>query len=86
MKAVSAKLVKIGNSRGVRIPKALIDQSGLRDHVSIEVKGGAVILRQEHKRRAGWGRQFQQMAARGDDAPIIDDGLSNKFDQAGWQW
>ncbi|MEX1113337.1 MAG: AbrB/MazE/SpoVT family DNA-binding domain-containing protein, partial [Patescibacteria group bacterium] len=64
MKVGTTKIVRIGNSRGVRLPKTVLDQNNLSDQVSIEVQDGAVILRRENERRAGWDAQFREMAAR----------------------
>jgi antitoxin MazE len=40
-----ARLVRIGNSRGVRLPKPLIEQAGLSDEVELDVRDGAIVIR-----------------------------------------
>jgi antitoxin MazE len=62
-----ARVVRIGNSRGVRIPKPLIEQVGLQDEVEIAVEGNSLIIRAAARPRAGWATAFRSMAERGDD-------------------
>ncbi|HJT31584.1 MAG TPA: AbrB/MazE/SpoVT family DNA-binding domain-containing protein [Pirellulales bacterium] len=80
-----ARLVRIGNSKGVRIPKALIEQSGLKHDVDISLKGDTLVIRPVSHPRAGWAEAFQQMVRRGDDA-LLDDGVASRFDQTEWEW
>lgn len=60
-------LVKIGNSRGVRLPKALIEQAGLTEELEIEVAEGAVVIRPARKPRQGWAEAAEACAREGDD-------------------
>lgn len=60
-------IVKIGNSQGVRIPKALLEQSGLQGEVVLEVADDSIIIRPLQKPREEWEAAFTQMAAAGDD-------------------
>jgi antitoxin MazE len=62
-----ARVVRIGNSRGVRIPKPLIEQVGLQDEVEIAVEGSSLIIRAAARPRAGWATAFRSMAERGED-------------------
>ena len=64
------RIVRIGNSQGVRIPKPLIEQAGLGGEVEISVEDGSLVIRPIAKARAGWGAAFAEMARQGDDAPI----------------
>lgn len=49
-----ANLVQIGNSRGVRLPKAIIEAAGLQDELDLEVVDGSVVIRSACNVRAGW--------------------------------
>ncbi len=49
-----AKLVRIGNSRGVRLPKTVIEGAGLKDDLNLEVRDGAVVIRNAETARSGW--------------------------------
>jgi antitoxin MazE len=80
-----ASIVQIGNSRGVRIPKVLLEQTGLHDEVEIEVRGEQLIIRPANPPRAGWGEAFARMAARGDDA-LLDPERPTKWDESEWRW
>jgi antitoxin MazE len=82
-----ARIVRIGNSRGVRIPKPLLERSGLGDEVEIEAEEHQIVIRAARRPRDGWGEAFQAMAAAGDDQPL-DDNLESQssFDAHEWSW
>ena len=84
---MQARIIKIGNSRGIRIPKPLLDQSGIRDHVELEVSENQIIIRPVGNPRHGWDQAFSTMAAKGDDAPLDQaEILATEWDEDGWQW
>jgi len=82
---MKASLVQIGNSRGVRIPKAFLEQAGLRDEIEIEVRGSQVVIRPVNHPRAGWDEAFAAMALRGDDQ-LLDPIGPSKWDESEWVW
>src|SRR6185437_9313527 len=65
--SVRTHIVKIGNSQGIRIPKPLLEQTGLTGEVQLDVEADRLILRPVTKARQGWAAEFQRMAAAGDD-------------------
>ena len=67
MNTIRTRVIKIGNSHGVRIPKPLIDQVKLGDEVEIAVQRGAIVIRPVNLPRKGWADQFRAMAENGDD-------------------
>ncbi|HQS65853.1 MAG TPA: AbrB/MazE/SpoVT family DNA-binding domain-containing protein [Sulfuricurvum sp.] len=79
-------LIKIGNSQGVRIPKAIIKQAHLENSpLEFEVTAQGLLLKPVQKKpREGWADAFKQMADSGDDVLLIDDGLDLDFE--GWEW
>jgi len=81
-----ARVIKIGNSQGLRIPKPILDQTGIMDDVEIEVKNNQIIIRPVKNVREGWDAAFKIMAEKGDDEPIIDDNISHSWDESEWQW
>lgn len=84
---MKATVVRIGNSRGVRIPKALLEQCRLRDTVELEVDDGHLVIRPAERARAGWDEAFRKMADQGDDALFDRDSLSpTRWDQTEWEW
>jgi antitoxin MazE len=63
---MKASIIRIGNSRGVRIPKSFLDQAGLRDDVEIEVRGSQIVVRAPKNLREEWDEAFRKMAEAGD--------------------
>jgi antitoxin MazE len=85
---MKTRLVNIGNSRGVRLPKAIIEQLGFENEIELEVRSDEIALRPaKRKPREGWAESFKAMAAAGDDA-LIDGPLPSltKFDEEEWEW
>ena len=85
MNTHSTRLIRVGNSRGVRIPKVLIDQAGLGEDVEISVQDGGLMIGPAHKRRAGWDSKFESMAAQGDDR-LLDPPRPTAWDDTEWTW
>ncbi len=85
MNIVHTQIVKIGNSRGVRLPKLLIEQMGFDNEVEIVVESGQLVLRPVARTRHGWDEQFRAMAKYGDDK-LLDVSVSTKWDRSEWEW
>lgn len=84
---MNARIVRIGNSRGIRIPKPLLEQAGLRDEVEISVKNGSLVIRPARQPRAGWAEAFEAMARHEHDALIDADAPSTtRWDEDEWEW
>lgn len=82
-----ARVIKIGNSQGLRIPKPILEQIGIRDEVEIELEKNQIIIRPVQKAREGWDNAFKMMAKNGDDEPIISDkDISHSWDNEEWKW
>ncbi len=81
------KLIRIGNSRGIRIPKPMLDHAGLCDAVDVDFEDGAIVVRCAEKARAGWDSAFARMAAAGDDE-LLDAGRfgAPSWDDTEWEW
>ena len=75
-----ARIVRIGNSQGIRIPKPLLDQTGIMDDVELEVDKTQIIIRPITNPRSGWDDAFKAMGKDGHDT-LIDgnDNISNIF-------
>jgi antitoxin MazE len=82
-----ARIVKIGNSQGIRIPKPLLEQTGIMDDVELDVDKNQIIIRPVSNPRDGWDDAFKAMADSGDDM-IIDESenISHSWDDNEWQW
>ena len=87
MPTVKTRLVRIGNSRGIRIPKIIVEQAGLKETVELEVRKGVLLVRSAGLPREGWEEQFRTMAGRGDDGPVWAEALSlTSWDEREWKW
>ena len=85
--AVKSRIVKMGNSKGVRIPKPILEQLALGEEVEISVRGDQLVIRPGKHPRAGWEEQFARMAERGDDRLLDEEALSlTEWDEGDWQW
>lgn len=83
---IRTRLVKIGNSQGIRIPKVVLDQLQISDTIELEVQDNQLVVRSSKMPRADWGPAFQQMAARGDDHLLdADTGLTG-WEETEWEW
>lgn len=85
MEAIKTRLIKVGNSRGVRIPKVLIDQVGLSEEVEIAPDNDQLVIRSRRKPREGWADQAAAMHAAGDDE-LLDEPTPTEFDEKEWTW
>ena len=66
-------VIDIGNSKGIRLTKNLLEKYDIRDKVELILEKGRIILKPVSKPRQGWEKSFQQMNANGDDRLLIDD-------------
>ena len=82
---MKARLVRIGNSRGIRLPKPLIEQAGLTDEVELRIQAGAITIRAAAGARAGWAEAARLMRERGDDR-LLDPPTATRFDDEEWTW
>lgn len=84
---MTAKLIQIGNSMGIRLPKAMIEQAGLRDEVEIEYARGRIVVRPPRHPRAGWDQAFARAVCE-NGADVDSDWLNvpNQFDSKDWKW
>jgi antitoxin MazE len=83
--AIRTRIVKIGNSQGIRIPKPLLEASGICTEVEIEVQDDYLIVRAAPKSRVGWDEAFAAMAERRDDI-LLDDVNTTEWDHFEWEW
>ena len=84
---MKTRIVRFGNSKGLRIPKPLLDQTGLNGDVEISAEDGTLVVRPVRKPREGWAAAFEKMAERGDDALLdnVPPSLS-EWDENDWNW
>ena len=87
MAVVRTRIIKIGNSQGLRIPKLVLDQLNLKEEVELEIQDKQLIVRPLRVPRQDWEEQFEAMAAAGDDQ-LLDEGVPSltSWDEAEWEW
>jgi antitoxin MazE len=84
---MKTRIVKIGNSRGVRIPKPLLQQANLDGDVELEAQDGRIVIRSIRNPRQGWDEAFRQMADLGDDVLLDDEiAVQTSWDEDEWEW
>ncbi len=71
-------IVKIGNSKGIRIPKVLLEKYNIRDKVELILDKEYIILKSASTPRKGWEKAFEKMNKRGEDKLLFDDVFENE--------
>ncbi len=79
------ELVRIGNSRGIRIPKLLIEQCGLGDRVDLRVENHCLIISSAHLPRQSWTEAFRT-AGPARQSKLLLAAEGNEFDRSEWEW
>jgi antitoxin MazE len=82
---VKARIVQIGKSRGVRIPKLMLEEAGLSGEVEIQLKEGVLVIQPIRKARAGWDVAYRKAARQGEDM-LLDAPTPTHFDEEDWEW
>lgn len=82
------KVINIGNSRGIRLPKSIIEQSGLIDEAELIVQDDKIIIKPVSKTRENWENEFQIMRQKDDDMLLNADSLNHQiaWDIEEWDW
>jgi antitoxin MazE len=83
---IKTRLVKIGNSQGIRIPKLVLDQLNLSADIELEVQDDQLIVRPGSRPRADWADQFRLMAEQGDDHLLDLEATPTEWEETEWQW
>ena len=80
------ELVRIGNSRGIRIPKPLIEQCALGDTVDLRVENDCLVIAPDRQPRAGWAEAFRAAGSAGKEELLFEGLPPNSFDRRDWKW
>lgn len=83
---MKTELVRIGNSRGIRIPKPIIEQCGLGDTVELRVQDDSLIISSQRKPRQGWEESLRRATRLTEDELLLDSVLDDAFDREEWTW
>lgn len=70
---MEVSVIKIGNSKGIRLSKTLLERYNIKDSVDLIMDKGQIILKPISKPRKGWEKAFEKMANNGDDNLLFND-------------
>lgn len=82
---MKSRIVQIGNSRGIRLPKVLIEEAQLEEDVELEAEPGRIVIRRGSRPRAGWAATARRMRERNEDR-LLDPTTPTRFDKKEWKW
>lgn len=77
-------IISVGNSKGIRIPKAILEQCRFNKEAEMEVQGNVLLIKPVKKVREGWDKAFQLMHERKEDSLVINDSLDMEMEN--WEW
>lgn len=82
---MKVSIIHIGNSKGIRIPKALLKLCHIKEEVDLDVKGKSIVINPvKSKPREDWEEAFKTMHENKDDQLLIDDSID--LDMENWEW
>jgi antitoxin MazE len=79
------RIVRIGNSRGIRVPKILLDQAQLPDEVELHAEPGRLVVQGARRPRMGWAEAARAMSKQRHDE-LLDAPTATRFDREEWEW
>jgi len=79
-RVIELKVVPVGNSRGVRLPKGLLDKYAIKDSVVAEEREDGVLLRSKQDKRLGWEDTFKEMAKEREDWSDLEGTVADGLD------
>lgn len=82
---MKTRIVRIGNSQGIRLPRPLLEQAGLGEDVVLRVTPGRIVIEAARAARTGWASAARAMQAAGDDT-LLDASTPTRFDREEWEW
>jgi len=83
---IKTRIIQIGNSQGVRIPKPLLEQSGITGDVELEVEDNKIVIHAADHPRSEWAESFESMADEGDDELLDPNDEPSSWDSEEWEW
>jgi len=81
---MKAQIIQIGNSQGIRIPKAVLEETKISGEVELEVCPDGILIRNIQKPRGNWDAAFKSLSDADDDLQITSN--STGFEKKEWQW
>jgi antitoxin MazE len=83
---MKTELIQIGNSRGIRIPKPLIEQCGFGERVELRIQNGYLVISPDRQPRQGWEKAFCAAGPATHDELLLEAAEPSEFDNKEWQW
>jgi antitoxin MazE len=82
---IYTKIISIGNSQGVRIPKNILKLSGIKDQICLSCENGKIVITPIKETRQGWAQSFQEMGKNQDDRLLdINQEITSTWDEQEW--
>jgi len=82
---MKAQIIQIGNSQGIRIPKMMLEESGISGEVELEVQPEGILIRNISKPRSTWNAIFKSLEDSDEDSPL-EPNSATVFEKKEWQW
>lgn len=82
---MKAQIIQIGNSQGLRIPKTLLEETGITGEVDLERHADGILIRNLKKPRGDWEERFAALGDLEDDSPVHPR-TETEFAKKEWQW
>ena len=80
------KLINIGNSKGLRLSKSLIQQYNINENIQLELREDGILLKPVSKPRSGWLEQFEKASKTAVSKENNWNTAPNNFDKEEWTW
>jgi antitoxin MazE len=81
---MKAQIIQIGNSQGIRIPKMMLQETGISGEVELELTGDGILIRNAKKPRDDWEARFNATGDADDDQAVLE--TRTAFEKKEWQW
>lgn len=82
---MKAQIIQIGNSQGIRIPKMLLEETGIAGEVELTSTAEGILIRKVKKPRGDWDAAFKSLSDQDDDL-TLDESFPAEFEKKEWQW
>ncbi|OGQ98344.1 MAG: hypothetical protein A2284_10675 [Deltaproteobacteria bacterium RIFOXYA12_FULL_61_11] len=82
---MKVKVIKLGNSHGVRLPKLWLQQLGLGEEAEMELVNERIVITPLRRVRSQWGARFEEMGKNGEDQ-LLEPGCTTSWDREDWEW
>ncbi len=78
---MQVKIIRMGNSKGLRLSKTILDKYDIKDKVELVLEKDYLILKAVSNPREGWDKDFKKMHQLGDDRLLVDDVFDDEHSQ-----